>query len=78
MVSVQFRKKFKGLSFCVGWSEILKLSRKTLFLLLAFMCIVLNVLSSFALFSSICYQDDLSDSERNEIASSTAGNFNNT
>ena len=35
-----------------------------------------NVFSSFLLFSSICYQDDLSDSERNEIASSTARNFN--
>ena len=25
-----------------------------------------------------CYQDDLSDSERNEIASQTARNFNNS
>ena len=37
-----------------------------------------NVFSSFLLFLSLCYQDDLSDSERNEIASSTARNFNNS
>ena len=37
-----------------------------------------NVFSSFLLFLSVCYQDDLSDSERNEIASSTARNFNNS
>ena len=28
-----------------------------------------NVLPIFLLFLSVCYQDDLSDSERNEIAS---------
>ena len=33
-------------------------------------------MSSFLLFSSVCYQDDLSDSKRNEIASSAASNFN--
>ena len=37
-----------------------------------------NVLSSFLLFSSVCYQDDLNDSERNEIASSAVRNFNNS
>ena len=37
----------------------------------------INVLWSPQLFSSVCYQDDLSDSERNEIANLTAHNFNN-
>ena len=37
-----------------------------------------NVLPSFLLFLSACYQDDLSDSERNEIASYMACNFNNS
>ena len=37
-----------------------------------------NILSSFLLFSSVCYQDDLSDSERNEMASSRACTFNKT
>ena len=35
-----------------------------------------NIWSSFLLFSSVCYQDDLSDSERNEMASSRACTFN--
>ena len=73
MVSVQFRKKFKGPSFCGGGSKILKLSRNTCF----GTSFQKNILSSF-LFSSVFYQDDLSDSERNEIASSTARNFNNS
>ena len=37
-----------------------------------------NVFSSFFLFSSVCYQDDLSDCERIKIPSSTARNFNNS
>ena len=37
-----------------------------------------NVFSSFLLFWSVCYQDDLCNSERNEIASSAARNFNNS
>ena len=74
MVSIQFRKKFKGPSFVVGGSKNLKLSTKNFF-----WCELLkNELSGFLLFSSVCYQDDLSDSERNEIASSTACNFNNS
>ena len=47
--------------------------QQKLFLVLA----LKNVLLSFPLFSSVCYQDDLSDSEGNEIASLTALNFNN-
>ena len=47
--------------------------QQTLVLVLAFKK---NVFSIFLLFSSVCYQD--SDSERNEIASSTARNFNNS
>ena len=35
-----------------------------------------NILSSFLLFSSVCYQDDLSDGERNEMASSRVCTFN--
>ena len=49
--------------------------QQTLVLVLAFKK---NVLPSLLLFLSVCYQDDLSDSERNEIASSTARNFNNS
>ena len=37
-----------------------------------------NVLSSFQLVLSTCYLDDQSDSERNEIPSSTARNLNNS
>ena len=48
--------------------------QQTLVLVLAFKK---NLLPSFLLFSSVCYQDDLNNSERNEIASSTARNFNN-
>ena len=36
-----------------------------------------NVLSSFMAFSCVCYQDDLSGIERNEIGSLTVRNFNN-
>ena len=49
--------------------------QQTLVLVLAFKK---NVLSIFLLCSSVCYQDDLSDSERNEIASSAACNFNSS
>ena len=73
-LSVQFRKKFKGPSFCGEWVKELETFSNTV-LVLAFKK---NVFSSFLLFCSVCYQDDLSNSERNEIASSTARNFNNS
>ena len=69
-----FAKKLKDRHFLVGGSKNLKLSPNTCF----GVSFQKNVLSSFLLFSSVCYQDDLSDSERNEIASSTARNFNNS
>ena len=37
-----------------------------------------NALLSFLPLFSVCYQDDLSDSERNKIASPTARNFNHS
>ena len=73
VVSDQFHKNFKGLLFCGGGSKNLKLSTKAFF----GVSFQKNVLSSFLLFSSVRYQDDLSYSERNEIASLTARNFNN-
>ena len=63
----------KGYFVVVG-SKNLKLSPNTCF----GVSFQKNVFSSFLLFLSVCYQDDLSDSERNEIASSTARNFNNS
>ena len=56
----------------VGGSKNLKLSTNTGF----DVSFQKNVFSSFLLFSSVCYQDDLSDSKRSKIASSTARNFN--
>ena len=67
-----FAKNLKDRHFVVGGSKNLKLSPNTCF----GVSFQKNVLSSFLLFSSVCYQDDLSDSKRNEIASSTARNFN--
>ena len=68
-----FENNLKNLHFVVSGSKNLKLSTNT--------CLSANfqknLLPSFLLFSSVCYQDDLSNSERNEIASSTARNFNN-
>ena len=68
-----FLKKSKDRHFVAGGSKNLKLSTNT--------CIGVsfqkNIFSSFLLFLSVCYQDDLNNSERNEIASSTARNFNN-
>ena len=73
MISVQFRKKTKGSSFCGGWVKELETFTKHLF-----RCYLSkNILSRFLLSSPVCYQDDLSESERNKIASSTARNFNN-
>ena len=67
-----FAKNLKDRHFVVGGSKNLKLSPNTCF----GVSFQKNVLSSFLLFSSVCYQDDLSDSKRNEIASSAARNFN--
>ena len=69
-----FVKNLKGRHFVVGGWKNLKLSTNTCF----GVTFQKNLLSSFLLFSSACYQDDLSDSERNEIASSAAHNFNNS
>ena len=69
-----FVNKLKSSHFVVGGSKNLKLSTSTCF----GVNFQKNVLPSFLLFSSVCYQDDLSDCERNEIASSTARNFNNS
>ena len=73
VVSVKFRKNFKGLLFCGGWVKELETFNKTFFGI----SFQKSVLSSFMLFSSVCYQDDPSDVERNEIASLTVRNFNN-
>ena len=68
-----FAKNLKNRHFVVGGPKNLKLSTNTCFSV----GFQKNVLSSFQLFSSVCYQDDLSDSEINEAASSTARNVNN-
>ena len=68
-----FARNLKGHHFVVGGSKNLKLSTNTCF----GVSFQKNVFSSFLLFSSVCYQDDLSDSERNEIASLTTCNFHN-
>ena len=68
-----FAKKLKDRHFVVAWSKNFKLSTNICFVL----AFKKNVLSNFFLFSSVCYQDNLSDSGRNEIASSAARNFNN-
>ena len=69
-----FAKNLKDRHFVVGGSKNLKLSPNTCF----GVSFQKNVLSSFLLFSSVCYQDDLSDSKRNKIASSAARNVNNS
>ena len=72
MVSVQSRKKLKGPSFCDGWvKELETFSKHLSWCHLSKKCIF-----EFSIF--VYYQDDLSDSERNEIASSAARNFNNS
>ena len=68
-----FTKNLKERHFEVGGSKNLKLSRNTCF----DASFPKNIFSSFLLFFVYLYQDDISDSERNEIASSTARNFNN-
>ena len=68
-----FAKNLKNRHFVVGGSKKLKRLSNT--------CFGVNfqkyVLPSFLLFLSVCYYDDLSDSERNETASLTARNFIN-
>ena len=71
---INFVKNLKDRQFVVGGSKNLKLSTNTCF----GVSFEKNVFSSFLLFLSVCYQDDLSDSKRNEIASSMASNFNNS
>ena len=73
-ISVNFAKSLKNRHFLVGGSKNLKHSRNTCFSV----SFQKNILSSFLLFLSVFYQGNLSDSERNEIASSTARNFNNS
>ena len=74
VVSVQFRKNLKNRHCVVGGLKTLKLSTNTCF----GASFQKNVFSSLLLFLSVCYQDELSDSERNKIASLSARNFNNS
>ena len=67
-----FLKNLKNRHFVVGGSKNSKLSTNTCF----GVSFQKNLLLSFLLFSSVCYEDDLS--KRNEVASSTARNFNNS
>ena len=69
-----FAKNLKDRHFVVGGSKNLKLSTNTCF----GVSFQKNVFLSFLPFSSVCYQDDLTNSERNVIASSTARSFNNS
>ena len=69
-----FAKNLKDRHFVVGGSKNLKLSRNNCF----GASFQKNILSSFLLFLSVFYQDDLRDSERNEVARSTVRNFNNS
>ena len=70
-----FAKNLKDRDFVVGR---LKTSGQTFNKHLFGVSFQKNVLSSLLLVLSVCYQVDLSDSERNEIASSTARNFSNS
>ena len=65
-----FPKTLKDGYFVVGGSKTLKLSAKGV-------SFQKTVLSSSLLFSSVCYQDDLSYREKNEIAKLKVRNFNN-
>ena len=69
-----FAKNLKNHHFVVGGLKNLKLLTDTCFGI----SFQKNVLCIFLLFSSACYQDDLSDSERNEIASSAVCNLSNS
>ena len=80
---INFAKTLKDCDFVVvvvvvvrggrGGSKSLKISTKAFFSF----SFQKNVFWSFLLFSSVICQDDLSDSERHEIASLTTCNFNN-
>ena len=70
-----FAKNLKDRHFVVGGSKNLKLSTNTCF---GVSFQKKNVFSRLLLVPSVCYQDDLSDSKRNEMASSTARKFNNS
>ena len=70
---INFAKTLKDCCFVLGGLKNLKLSKKAFF----GVSFQKNVLWSFLLFSSFFYQDDLNDSERNEIASLIARNFDN-
>ena len=65
---LNFAKNLKDRHFVVGESKTFKLLTNTRF----GVSLQKNVLLSLLLLLSVCYQDDLSDSEGNEIASSTA------
>ena len=69
---INFAKALKDCYFVVGGSKNLKFSTKAF----SGVSFQKNVLSSFMLFSAVCYQDDQSDIERNEIARLTVHNFN--
>ena len=69
---INFAKTLKDCYFVVGGSKNLKFSTKAFF----GVSFQKNVLSSFMLFSAVCYEDDQSDIERNEIARLTVHNFN--
>ena len=73
-IPFNFAKNLNDRDFAVSESKDLKLSTYTCF----GVSFQKTVLWSFLLFSSVSYQDDLSHSERNELASSAARNFNNT
>ena len=67
-------KNLKDRHFVVGDSKTFKLATNNCF----GVRFQKNILQSFLLFLSVFYQDDISKSERNESASSTARNFNNS
>ena len=69
-----FAKKLKGRHFVVDKSKPLKLLTNAC----SGASFQANLLSSFLLFFSVCYQDDQGNNERNEIASSTVRTFSNS
>ena len=68
---INFVKTLKDCYFLVGRSKNLKLSAKAFF----GVSFQKNAFWSFLLFFSVCYQNDLSHSERNEVANLTACNL---
>ena len=65
---ISFTKTLKDCYFVGVVKKNLKLSTKAFF----GVSFQKNVLSSFMLFSYVCYQDDLSDTERNEMSVTSA------